>query len=34
MKDVNSQYFDEEQVKAADYVYLFTDPDREGSVIA
>ena len=23
-----------EQVKAADYVYLFTDPDREGSVIA
>lgn len=23
-----------EQAKAADYVYLFTDPDREGSVIA
>ena len=23
-----------EQVKAADYVYLFTDPDREGSVIS
>ena len=23
-----------EQVKEADYVYLFTDPDREGSVIA
>ena len=23
-----------EQVKSADYVYLFTDPDREGSVIA
>ena len=23
-----------EQVKAADYVYLFTDLDREGSVIA